>query len=94
MDLVSLLSNAANGLAAIQGKVATASNNIANANTPGYARQSANLAEGIPSELAGGRGFIGKRRQHRAAFLLQPHTGRNAHGQRRLGPTASRPRRS
>ena len=59
MDLVSLLSNAANGLAAIQGKVATASNNIANANTPGYARQSANLAEGIPSELAGGRGFIG-----------------------------------
>jgi flagellar hook-associated protein 1 FlgK len=59
MDLVSLLNNTANGLAAIQGRVATISNNIANASTPGYARQNANLAEGIPSALAGNRGFIG-----------------------------------
>ncbi len=59
MDLVSLLNNTANGLSAIQAKVATTSNNTANANTPGYARQQANLVEAISSKLGGSRGFIG-----------------------------------
>jgi len=59
MDLISLLNNTANGLSAIQAKAATTSNNIANANTPGYAQQQANLAEATPSALGGNRGFIG-----------------------------------
>jgi len=59
MDLISLLNNTANGLSAIQARAATTSNNIANANTPGYARQQANLGEAVPSVLAGGRGYIG-----------------------------------
>jgi flagellar hook-associated protein 1 len=59
MDLVSLLNNTANGLSAIQARAATTSNNVANANTPGYARQQANLAEAIPSVLGGNRGYVG-----------------------------------
>jgi len=59
MDLISLLNNTANGLSAIQARTATTSNNIANANTPGYARQQANLTEAIPSALGGNRGYIG-----------------------------------
>ena len=59
MDLISLLNNTANGLTAIQARAATTSNNIANANTPGYARQQANLSEATPSALAGRRGYIG-----------------------------------
>jgi flagellar hook-associated protein 1 FlgK len=59
MDLVSLLNNAANSLSAIQAKVATTSNNTANANTPGYARQQANMVEAASSKLGGNRGFIG-----------------------------------
>ncbi len=59
MDLISLLSNTGNGLVALQAKASTIGNNIANASTPGYARQSANLIEAIPSPLAGNRGFIG-----------------------------------
>jgi flagellar hook-associated protein 1 FlgK len=59
MDLISLLNNTANGLTAIQARTATTSNNIANANTPGYARQQANLAEAASSPLAGRRGYIG-----------------------------------
>ena len=59
MDLISLLNNTANGLSAIQAKAATTSNNIANANTPGYAQQQANLAEATSSALGGNRGYIG-----------------------------------
>ena len=59
MDLISLLNNTSNGLSAMQAKAATISNNIANASTPGYARQQANLEESTPSALAGNRGFIG-----------------------------------
>jgi flagellar hook-associated protein 1 FlgK len=59
MDLISLLNNTANGLSAVQARAATTSNNIANANTPGYARQQANLAEAAGSPLAGNRGYIG-----------------------------------
>jgi flagellar hook-associated protein 1 len=59
MNLVSLLNNTANGLSAIQARTATTSNNIANANTPGYAEQQANLAEAVSSPLTGARGSIG-----------------------------------
>jgi flagellar hook-associated protein 1 FlgK len=59
MDLISLLNNTANGLSAIQARAATTSNNIANANTPGYAQQQANLAEATSSALGGNRGYIG-----------------------------------
>jgi flagellar hook-associated protein 1 FlgK len=59
MDLISLLTNTGNGLVALQAKASTIGNNIANASTPGYARQNANLQEAIPSTLAGNRGFIG-----------------------------------
>jgi flagellar hook-associated protein 1 FlgK len=59
MDLISLLNNTSNGLTALQAKAATIGNNIANANTPGYARQNANLVESSPSVLAGNRGYIG-----------------------------------
>ena len=59
MNLISLLNNAANGLSVIQAKVATTSNNIANSNTPGYARQQANLVEAASTALGGSRGFIG-----------------------------------
>jgi flagellar hook-associated protein 1 FlgK len=59
MDLISLLNNTSNGLTALQAKAATVGNNIANASTPGYARQNANLVESSPSVLAGSRGYIG-----------------------------------
>lgn len=59
MDLISLLNNTSNGLTALQAKAATIGNNIANASTPGYARQNANLVESSPSVLAGSRGYIG-----------------------------------
>lgn len=59
MGLVSTIANAANGLGVIQVQTATASHNIANANTDGYSRQIAVQTESVPSALAGTRGFIG-----------------------------------
>ncbi len=59
MGLVSTISNAANGLGVIQVQTATASHNIANANTEGYSRQYAVQTESVPSQLAGTRGYIG-----------------------------------
>jgi len=59
MDLISLLNNTANALSIVQAKAASTSNNIANANTPGYARQQVNLAESPSSPLASNHGFIG-----------------------------------
>jgi flagellar hook-associated protein 1 FlgK len=58
-DLLSILTNGATGLAAHQGAVATASHNIQNANTPGYARQRANLEAMRPAEYVG-VGYIGR----------------------------------
>jgi flagellar hook-associated protein 1 FlgK len=60
MDLISVIGNAGAGLGLYQIKVATASNNIANSNTPGYARQSAIATETIPEEEAGRAGYIGR----------------------------------
>jgi flagellar hook-associated protein 1 FlgK len=59
VDLLSVLSQAGSSLAAHRAATATASNNLQNANTPGYARQRAELTAVLPAELDG-RGFIGR----------------------------------
>jgi flagellar hook-associated protein 1 FlgK len=60
MDLIGVIGNAGQGLGVFQAKMATASNNIANANTPGYSRQTAVVTETIPEEKAGTAGYIGR----------------------------------
>ncbi len=60
MDLISVIMNAGAGLGVFRAKVATASHNIANANTPGYARQDAVATETTPSQPAGTNSFIGR----------------------------------
>ena len=58
-DLYSLLGTAANSLAAHRAATATASHNLQNANTPGYARQRAELVATTPAEDFG-TGQIGR----------------------------------
>src|SRR4051812_5538404 len=58
-DLFSLLSQAGQTLSAHRAAAATASNNLQNANTPGYARQRAELAAILPAEFAGA-GYLGR----------------------------------
>jgi flagellar hook-associated protein 1 FlgK len=58
-DLFSLLSLGANALSAHSAASATASHNMENANTPGYARQRANLAATLPAYQLGGS-FLGR----------------------------------
>src|SRR3954452_1669745 len=58
-DMLALLSNAASSLAAHRAASATASNNLQNANTPGYARQRAELVPTLPADFLG-RGFLGR----------------------------------
>lgn len=53
-DLLSILSTAASSLAAQRAAAATASNNLQNANTPGYARQTAVIAAALPAERVAG----------------------------------------
>jgi flagellar hook-associated protein 1 len=60
MDLIGVIMNAGAGLSVFRAQVATASHNIANANTPGYARQDAVATETTPSESAGTNSFIGR----------------------------------
>lgn len=60
MDLISTIVNAGAGLGVFRAQVATASHNIANANTPGYARQEAVPTETIPAETIGVNGYIGR----------------------------------
>jgi flagellar hook-associated protein 1 len=60
MDLVGILANAGAGLSVYKTQVATASHNIANANTPGYARQEAVPTETSPSEVAGANAYVGR----------------------------------
>jgi flagellar hook-associated protein 1 FlgK len=57
-DLLSLLVQSGNSLAAQSAVLATAGNNVANANTPGYARQRVNLVAN-PSVDALGAGGVG-----------------------------------
>ena len=58
-DLLSILTNSATGLAAHQAAVATASNNIQNANTPGYTLEVADLAAQSPDQLQGSA-YVGR----------------------------------
>ncbi len=58
-DLLSQLSIAARSLSAQSVGVATASHNIDNASTPGYARQRAELTAALPAAMLGGA-FIGQ----------------------------------
>src|SRR5438128_9254884 len=58
-DLLSILSQSSTSLAAHRTAAATASQNIANVNTPGYSRQTANLEALTPAELVA-NGFIGR----------------------------------
>jgi flagellar hook-associated protein 1 FlgK len=60
MDLISVIMNAGQGLGVYRAQVATTSHNIANANTPGYARQSAVATETAPAEEIGTNGYIGR----------------------------------
>jgi flagellar hook-associated protein 1 FlgK len=57
-DLLSILSSSGSSLAAHRAAVAVASHNIENVDTPGYARQLANLQAMAPSDLVAG-GYIG-----------------------------------
>jgi flagellar hook-associated protein 1 FlgK len=58
-DLLAILSRGASSLAATQNATATASHNLQNANTPGYARQRAELAATLPAE-ANANSWIGR----------------------------------
>jgi flagellar hook-associated protein 1 len=58
-DLISIISNGANSLSAHKAATATASHNIQNVNTPGYARQRAELSATVPGETLG-QGQIGR----------------------------------
>jgi flagellar hook-associated protein 1 FlgK len=58
-DLFSVLSQASSSLFAHRAASATAANNLENANTPGYARQRAELEPVLPADFAG-TGFIGR----------------------------------
>ena len=58
-DLLAILSRGASSLAAQQNAAATASHNLQNANTPGYARQRAELAATLPAEVLG-HSWIGR----------------------------------
>lgn len=58
-DLLSLLSQASSSLAAHRSSAATASHNLSNANTPGFARQRAELEAMLPAEMVSGA-FIGR----------------------------------
>ena len=57
-DLFSILSSGSASLAAQRAAAATASNNLENANTPGYARQRAVIEETLPSQSIGS-GWVG-----------------------------------
>src|SRR3954468_23991765 len=58
-DLISLLAQSSSSLAAPGGGAGAGSQNIANVNTPGYARQTANLEALTPAQLIAGA-FIGR----------------------------------
>jgi flagellar hook-associated protein 1 len=58
-DLLALLSTASSSLAAHRAASNTASNNLQNANTPGYSRQRAELSATLPADFLG-RGFLGR----------------------------------
>jgi flagellar hook-associated protein 1 len=60
MDLVGVIMNAGAGMGVYRAQVATASHNIANANTPGFARQEAIPTETTPAEEVGTNSYVGR----------------------------------
>jgi flagellar hook-associated protein 1 len=60
MDLISVILNASAGLSVSRAQVATASHNIANADTPGYARQEAIATDTTPAMEAGTNSYVGR----------------------------------
>jgi len=58
-DLLSILAQSSTSLGAHRASAATASHNLANVNTPGYARQRANLEALTPADLLAGS-FVGR----------------------------------
>ena len=60
MDLISVILNASSGLSVSRAQVATASHNIANADTPGYARQEAIATDTTPATEAGTNSYVGR----------------------------------
>ena len=58
-DLLAILSQGAASLSASRAAAATASHNLQNANTPGYARQTAVIAATLPADWSGS-GYIGR----------------------------------
>jgi flagellar hook-associated protein 1 len=58
-DLLAILAQGAASLSAARAAAATASHNLQNANTPGYARQDAVIAATIPADWSG-NGYIGR----------------------------------
>jgi flagellar hook-associated protein 1 FlgK len=59
MSLFSVLSTAGSGLTAATAETGTAGQNIDNANTPGYARQTVDLSASLPMDMLGGR-YLGR----------------------------------
>ena len=59
MSLFSVLSTAASGLTASTAESSTAGHNIDNANTPGYSRQTVDLAASLPMDMLGGK-YLGR----------------------------------
>ncbi len=60
MDLINIIMNAGAGLGVYRAQVATVSNNIANANTPGYSLEEAVPTETNPAEEVGTNGYLGR----------------------------------
>ena len=58
-NLLSLLQQSATSLGAQTAFMQTSSNNVENANTPGYSRQTANLQDVLPAEYVGGA-YVGQ----------------------------------
>jgi flagellar hook-associated protein 1 FlgK len=77
--LLSVLGGAGGSLQAALGAAATASNNLENVNTPGYARQQANIVEGGIGEIAGtmlgGGSYLTSVTQVRSSFIEEQLPG-------------------
>jgi flagellar hook-associated protein 1 FlgK len=87
-DLLAILNNSARSLQAHQAATATAAHNLQNANTPGYARQRAELQATLPAEM-GIRGQIG-----RGVSLLEVSQARDKFVERQMPGAISSQARS
>ncbi|MEW6433353.1 MAG: flagellar hook-associated protein FlgK [Myxococcota bacterium] len=78
-DLFALLSWSSSSLSAHRASSATASHNLSNANTPGFARQRAHLEAALPADAVGARAYVG-----RGAALSGVSQARDAFVERQL----------